>query len=603
MYRIALFIIIVIGLAARYEILDEHFAHCDDLVVSSVIHNSNEGELLKRLNKRLETDNNIVINSIKGNESLKNILSNILGPIDDSPFIGRITHKMVITPLFMMYTTSYAPIQFTLTSLLLNNEMNYKETKFYSRLPSFLIYILTLIFLWIFFSRISIDEFVTQATISCLILSISWEHIIFSAQSESYSIAILAALISLILIDIVAKQRTNSSFLVQIVLGLAFSALMFMNYQLIFFMPSLFFVLLLYHKTNLLSFFKQHWVSISVSFFFWILAIGIVSFLGRGGIHWNTGPNMEYYFSLQAEWNMLQIMYYLLSFFTSNFYLVFKFLISPFHYESVFNDFYTVVLIIFFFGGIYSFLTGSDKVKKHISFYFFGVTMTWIIMICSQNLTFSPTRHSLIFLIFILVFVPEGVIFLFKISKINKWYLKLSFFISGTILLIGFKQSFDSIFLKRIDPFDENKVEELMQLYSVTDLYAYSWTNNFNSMNHIKKNYFTKTLGNTNYFWKSDKDEDDLTVIMFSSSRETEYYMDPIIQNHLCEKFNYSLPKFKTVYSMRKDSEEEVDYGNYTENGTNGQFIDIVEIIQSENLSTTNENLFFQCNKLKDASY
>jgi hypothetical protein len=154
--NLLLFIIILLAFFIRFDNLDKHFAHVDDLI-SPRIAVFNSDSFIDKIDKRVDLSN-----------SQKEILSTIY------PFV-----KPFVVAGSISMSSTYAPFQFIVTGAIVNEKMSYKDILFYSRLISFIAGFLTIILLLHLFSRLYGKNNVSYALFGITILSLSWQHIIY----------------------------------------------------------------------------------------------------------------------------------------------------------------------------------------------------------------------------------------------------------------------------------------------------------------------------------------------------------------------------------------------------------------------------------------
>lgn len=150
-----------IGALVRYNLLDKHFTHLDDLI---------PGLLKKNKNKPLKYT------------SIETLKSNI-------KYADHIAQS-----------STNAPGQFLLTGYFLNSNDSYKHFLQKSRFPSFLFSLLSNIIVILICKTLFNGIAIEAAAISLSILNFSWMHIIYSVQSNSYAVGVFFLLVLILLI-------------------------------------------------------------------------------------------------------------------------------------------------------------------------------------------------------------------------------------------------------------------------------------------------------------------------------------------------------------------------------------------------------------------
>lgn len=543
--------IIFLAFYIRFINLDQHFSHTDDLIAPKACTMSVD-KLFEYANKR-----NIYISDAE-----KSILRT------SYPYI-----KPLIVAFSVSKGSTYAPVQFLFTGFIVNQDMSYRDILFYSRLISFLLGFLSILIILYIFFKIYRQDSLSYTLFSVTILSFSWEHIIYSMQSESYAIGLFVALMSFSLyITYITKKNisTKDSFL----LGIFMSIFIFSNYQFLFFLPGFYLSIFLSYQKEYKRFFSSYLVSIIVvSLSTLVLYKVFLSSLISKGINWNAGPNQEFLFNINIQDNIVHSIQYIVSFFVQNTYYVFRNLISFTNEGNIINDIATGLYMILFIVGIFSFYYSKNIVKKYFVYYFLFTIIIWIILILMQKLTLSPTRHSLILLSFILVFTPAGLIYLLKKYGINKDYIITIITIS---ILFSFSVSYKSTMNKRLDKFSSLKIEKLIKKYNITEIYAYNYTRNLNFMRYVKNNFYKKDGFDGNmYFF--DKTLIKNNIILFITHRKMAF--NEKIKKNFLEISERPLDRFsKIIYKEENKSDTEICFGNQTKNGTNSLFLYVVKI-------------------------
>lgn len=556
--RIFLILIIILGLVVRFYALDKHFAHVDDLVVTTKILESHEPSASEML-KRIEANHPIVSQTEPLFKSVYPII------------------RSIISAMNVAQWTTYAPGQFVLTSPFLHKSSSYTERLFWSRFSSFIIACLSMLLLLKIFKILHNNKAALFAIIGISILAFSWEHIIYSAQSETYVIGVLAVLISFQLF-FYCTQKEHLSVKQSLGVGLVLGLLLFLNYQFLFFIPGFFVALLISQKSQLLQFIRSY---LPAAVIFGILFLVVYKlFLGNvahmGVNNWNAGPNQEFVFSIPANTGFFGAIIYALKFFVSNIYTVFNFLVGFAYNYPLLNQILAFLLLGLFLSGVIYCHKSKDKKRKSLVIFFYITCLVWIVLVLLQMVSLSPTRHSLILISFLIIFVPEGLRFLIeKITFINTHQVKFTMGISLTITLLFFSD-FSNEMNSRRDPFDPEKIESLIKEYDISDIYAYGFTYNLNLMSYVGE-HFTKQpeIGYT-LVYKS-KTASISKNVLFISHRDWPLD-DKTIEEHLNHEGEYERVDTKNLFQEEIQNTKEIDFGDLTRNGTNSLYINILQI-------------------------
>jgi len=469
-------IVSAIGVSSRYYLLESHFTHVDDIGVAKTIldrreYFSNiEGKYIDWRQEILEGD--------KGQKA-----KDIAKFLDDNSLLKD-------TAYFFMWWRSilhavpaswtYAPGQFYLTNLLVNSSQNYSELKKFGRMPSFIFGILAIILLPFLFKKIySGSTSLINSIIAVLLLSFSWENIIHSVQMESYAIGNLSILIIFfLLISIVNYSNLENKPWFKIGILAAIPGLL--QYQALFFIPALFVTLniLLIKKTSFINLTKYSFTA--ASGFLIIFIIFIIPYLkgdlGKG-IHWNSGPDQI--FVLNPDWNngIFAGLKDFFEFLLFNSVETIEAMLSPTSYQ-ISNGYIGWLLFTLSIVGFFSTLLSSNKNKNTIALFSILSCITIVVLLLLQVIPLSPTRHSIIFGIFYIVFIVEGIYIID--AFINKALRKkvYIFLISFLILWSGlFLYSLNYELKNKIDPFNESKIFQSLQLDKIDIVANFDGTN------------------------------------------------------------------------------------------------------------------------------
>ena len=542
---VILFGIIFLAFFVRFHNLDKHFSHVDDLIAPS-IGTMTVDDIIKKVNEK----------NIQINEELIR---------DTYPYF-----KPLIVAYGIAKGSTYAPLQFVFTGAIIDNKMEYHKILFYSRLISFIVGFLSILLILYISLKFYGKDNIIYSILAVTILSLSWEHIIYSMQSESYTIGLFVVLLSFVIyIKYFFKENLNikESFF----LGSFLSLFILSSYQFLFFLPGFYIAIFLSYTNNYKKFISSYLLSIIIVIF----TFGIEYFLFLSsslsrGLNWNVGPNKEFMFNLYSQDSTLD---YIFHFFSQNTYLVFRNLISFANEGNIINDLFAVIYIFMFLLGIFSFLISKNSLKKNFVVFFLVTVVIWVILIIFQKITLSPTRHSLILLSFILIFTPAGMIYLFEKINIQKFLI-----IFPIITIFIFLLNYKSVINQRIDKFNPTHIEQLITQYKVTGIYEYGWTRNLNFMTMVKDNFVESSINNmhageTYFKHKTGKENNCILFITHRSLPLTNEMIQQYLEDINVEK----KINFKIIYKEEHTSNTEICFGNRTKNGTNSMLLYIIK--------------------------
>ena len=553
LWLMGIVVLIIIATIVRYTLLDTHFSHCDDIVIA----------------------NNL---ALKSSNSFSEIIN----------YAERISSF-----------TTYAPLQFILTGSISNSEMSYHDILFWTRLPSLIMTFLSFIIIIIISKQLYKKDFLCYSIIPIFIIGFSWEDIIYSIQSEPYTIGLLAVVILFYTFFFLLKKDVITK-LTSISIGIILSILIFANYQVLFFLPGFFTALYFSYvsKENqtlndnslVSSLVKKHLSTLTVAMisfikdFYLALIILCISFvklfnlflsrLTGKGLNWNKGPNNEYFFDtshLHGYWERIQ---YSIPFFIKNSIVTFNSIVSIAQTTSILNHIYVTIVFILFAIGIRSFYKSKQYLKKNFIYLFITTMLVWLVLIILKKITLSPTRHSLILLSFVIIFSAEGAYYLLQKVK-NKTYLKQ--IISSSFILfflLIFFSGHESIVKERLDKFHPKKIEAILKKYDVSEIYAYDWTSNLSIMKYVSSNFYFKAskIGSSSYLSNTKNNRN----ILFITHRGRKLN-DEIIKEFTISTNKDSLQDYEILFMENISSKIQIDFSDKTKNGTNSLLYYIIK--------------------------
>lgn len=475
--------IFVVFFISRLLIFGNHFTHYDDIFgpyLIQVISNYDQEYFIAQVEK---------YGSSLGPDIQAFIISNF---VQNELFFSFI--KRMIGALSISMVSTFAPIQFFLTSLLLNFDLPYSDFIKVMRLPS-LIFSFGSFALILLFAR-SFHGSLRTILITCgtSLLTISWMLIIYTAQSENF----LLGLFCIFLLFYVIQKLYLSTLSLgrSILLGALLSLLCFSHYQVMFFLPGFYLGYLFSQNSESL---RRRFLSLVPAGFINLFSVAVIyllflsSRLGvNPGVHWNAGLNNEFVWDPKFfETGLIDAVFNFISFFLVNsikvLYGIFGFRES-FDLLSIIFSCFLLMLAIY---GLYKLC--RSPAYRHLSIFILVTIFVWVFLVCIQKLTFSPTRHSIALIPIIITLFSFGVhgVFL-KLRLSRKWknILIISF---CTLTISAFSASYSKIFDQRTNPFlYDVDILKLVKEFNVTEIAAYGHTGDLNFYPEINKNFDIK---------------------------------------------------------------------------------------------------------------
>lgn len=559
-----IFSLILLGAAARFIDLNMHFSHVDDIGVARAI----------------------ILRS-KGTEGIAYEFENRGG------VLGRLKNlfeKVTIIPKKF----TYAPLQFFFTYFLLWPGQSYRQILFWGRLPSCLFGILGLLALVYFYKKH--DRLKTPAVFLALSLTaFSYENVIYAKQMESYAIGVWAAICLLILL---AGQMRSSNFSLKSLLP-AFAGLAVLShaqYQILFFVPA--FAISLFAYCLLRD--RNSWIKITRNFFAAGITYGTLIFpmhwlflrhkeADTPGLTWNVGTAQEFQFHLLSGEPVLTQAITGLVFFAKNLPVVFGTTLAFMPESHPLFTPMTALLLLLSVLGLAGLLAAKPLGKKTLALFFLLAGVTWAVLVITQKLAFSPTRHSLILLPFFAVLTAEGWNFLSRLFKRFPWGCSWRRFahipLTGFILVM-FWISFPQFLAERKDPFDEAQIESKLSEFDVDTVMTTGWTWNLSFMESVREqfNCFDDAVVAPHVYHLRPVPHRTIAFISHRNKLNPALFEDMKVKINLYllangrseDLLTAEASDYRLIYYKEINSKAEVDFSNRTQNGTNGFYFYIL---------------------------
>ena len=489
--------------------------------------------------------------------------------------------KRIILPIIMSKNSTSAPLQFFITSLTLDLNTSYTHSLLTSRIPSSIFSIMTLYILHLFSKEFNKEDRVYLFLVGASILTFSWMFLIYSSQSEVYAAPVFAVM-SLFLIFIKNYKHTLS-IIRSLWVGVLLILLCLTSYQVLFFLPG-FFIALFYSFRFSIKRFMSSWLFAGLITILGVYIIYLLFFSQLNstrssiGISWNSGPNSEYLFDAFNSCDRLESFRCLYIFFKNNTFDVFRSILSFSDIDTLVSKVYTVIIFLLSIVGlIYLFLKKSEHYKEILVFILVNI-ITWTVLVYFQLIAFSPTRHSLVLLVPIIILTSFGILGIRSIVS-EKYYNFFPYFFYACILylLTIYLFNFEGQKQKRIDPFQKIDFISIVKSYNVTKIITYDETLNVFLYPEINAKFDYEFFGD-HYLspnvltQKNSTDKDD--AIMIVSYKDEISVHDA--SNDLLPMFkDYPLDSYQLIYSYKFQSDTQSSFGDLAKSGSNNLFINI----------------------------
>lgn len=585
--KIVLGILVLICFLQTSQLLRQHFTHIDDIGVA-------ESLLIRNLDYR---DNCGKIED--GNVPI--IAAKIF--IKDSEKICKL-HTSINRLSLVSSLWTYAPFQFYTTQHLLKRHVSYSydEIKILGRLPSFGFYIAgVLCFFGLtlgIFHREKYGAYIPW--ILTPLVALSLEQRIYAAQMESYSIGLLSNCIAIWCLYSLQSIQDRSYLKlggISALLAVAVS----MQYQAILLVASGLIAIGLIHLSHTfkLKFFLKFTFLASSTVFFSYLLVGNVLGMSNRAINWNAGVKGEFVVSGN---NIVERLLNFFSILSDNFFYNLYSIISGIELSTVLANYFGFIFAaLFVFGLIQLWIR-----RKSLSFLFhlaFIYIAVYLLFVFFGKLTFSPTRHFLYYLPFVLIICGFGFQFIFeRIPERIK-----SIQILGSALLLMYcifsLYSFGSFASKRQDLLSEDflsseiaKTNASFLLYDQFDIEPLL-------MERLKSfPVFQLSIpeAQCNGFSIYSPDNKEIEFITYSKRRpewdlKDKYFNDflsSLIGNCFTPHTKDNIASIRKVGDLMKvESSTEIDLSNKTKNGSNSYYLQLFSAKLKEGSNPTTSSL------------
>jgi hypothetical protein len=251
----------------------------------------------------------------------------------------------------------------------------------------------------------------------------------------------------------------------------------------------------------------------------------------------------------------------------------------------------TVILFVFFMIGLIKYSRGEFWERFFVLFFVLSL-VTWMLLVIKGKLTFSPTRHTLMFLPLLIVFAVAG------ITRVGSCFGRFSKVIHPVLvvfILSSFLWAYPSFLKERKDPFEEKDIMDVLSQYQVDAIIQAQWTDQVEVMKGIRQMYGHKggdfvpyvliSNSSTPYkrlAWISHREK--INPDRFERARayinRYLYYMNFLRQqrNEPVQAFLYNPhDAYRIIYAQQVDSDVETEISRRTHNGTNGFYFYILE--------------------------
>jgi hypothetical protein len=540
--RFGVILIFILAFAVRFVDLGTHFTHYDDVVTAVDILKAKEPNFKEQLLTALYDQTRSSYNNkqkVLARRIYENPQTKLL--FEAGVFFSRI--------FIMSIDSTYAPVQFLLTPLLIYKTQAYRTIILFNRLPSFIFSLLTI---WLMYLSLKKRTNPAGLLAGLLLCALSLESIIYAKQAVTYSIGCAAAAGLLLLF----QESSRESFFKRrwLLSGFLTTLFAYSHYQVIFFLPAYYLTHLLYKYSDRTEL-KYLIFSGLFNFLLCLPVLYFLFFLYPSGLAGYTiGLHGEFLFSPDKN---------IFIFLLKNSFLVIAHTLSPVAADKV---------LFWILGGLFcaGFLSGLKKIFKQPEglFIIFSL-LTCLGLVIMQKLALTPTRQALIYLPFFSYVIAQGM------PELRKKYLAGILFIYTGLFLFFFP----GFIRERQDKIKEAELTSLIKQYEPDLIIGYSYTLNGNLLSVIKNNY--NYLDSENLILHKPPQYKTLAFLSTRHKLDENFFINSQRlwnnkQNKPLWTTNYA--QYKVIYQKISTSNIEIEPNYWNHNGSNNLFFYILSL-------------------------
>ncbi len=458
------FLLLVFVVLCRLPYVSSYFTHVDDVGVADTLLRASDTKQTKeffRTKIREAQQNTGTPRAVL----LARLSAAPVWPAVEST-LAR-TYKIVSVPL----EWTYAPAQFLVTASLLHPGESYRRVLFWGRIPSLIASLLGVISLFLFVFRFRGSQSFPAAILASVLMACSLENFVFSMQMSNYALGPTSLVL---LLWLLWYNSENPALFARYAWlnGIILAMLFLFHYQLLPFILA--FVVMLYFASAARGkdvFSLRAALSSGYAVFPFLLVFVVVYFIRFRDItamNWNIGPSGEFAFRLPSYAPALSKLIYVMSFFVKNSFLAVWSVTSFIPEDSRASLPVGVLLSGFVLLGLVRLLRSAAQRDRQIGWFVVLSLMFWMVMVLTNKLTLSPTRHSLILLPILILLMVEGV------GQVACWIRRgpdLNIILAGVVVVI-FLWGLPGFMAGRQDPFDEKQISDFCRAHNVRQIAA-----------------------------------------------------------------------------------------------------------------------------------
>lgn len=411
--------------------------------------------------------------------------------------------------------STFAPLQYALFGWMVSPDQTYKELKFFSRIPSAIFSILTILLIFLISKKI-FGKINFLRLYPAMLSSISLPLIFISQRSYNYSAAGFAFLVLILIflnqffsneenfINIKNKKCPISN---NIIISIILALLAYCNFILLLIMPVFFIYLFIYNYFKLKKLFSYFSINLFIiGFIYLILVIPLLLHvykfnLNEYGMTGSTcGEFCEYSLrtiDLKGVFVDNQVsLFGIFKFYLINTYLVITRYLSFFSDNFIYANVLQFLIFLLTVYGIVAIYMKNNSIKilKIFTSFIFSIYLYWCILSFFNIASLGPTRHLSFLAPIFAIYFSYGTYKIIQLFNTN--YKKKIFTFTLTLVIISiFALNYKNFLDKYEDTFDEVRINKLIDQFNIGYIMNDgSFSNQLCYMNSLKVKIFTCPL-------------------------------------------------------------------------------------------------------------
>ena len=465
-YPLKFILIVLFSLIIKISYLDKFYTDIDDMI--------SVNQILKYQNQSIYKISNDIESPTYNNK-----LKILIRKIEDKNNIFYDTVEVFLSKIMINTSpaknSTYAPLQYLLFADLISKEHNYNQLKFYSRIPSVVFSILVILVTFCLSKQIFKNED-RYSLMTIFLTSISFPMIFISMKSYNYAAGSFSAMMIFYITYLEMINKNFSTLAVSsnrinikssIYLGLLFSILLHLSYNVFYLLP-IFFIICFIKNFKLNNLFSKYNLNLLlIAIFFIFISLPLIIFFFINDLH-RFGSNNSSLENFVFDLNLRNNFFYVIKFFTINSYLTVSKNLSFFTDNFYLSEILQLMIFIFVFFGLIVSMLGNYNHKIFFKLVIISI-LYYFLLVYFGILTLGPSRHTIFYIpLFAILFSISSRFFLNQISILKQkiiinilLILTVSIFIfSIQIIYKNYEDVFNEKYLSNL--INDNKVDFIL---------------------------------------------------------------------------------------------------------------------------------------------